>query len=127
MSWYNKAASLGDAYAMENLGRIYYSGQGVEKNCHEAVRWYQKAADLGYTRTMAKLSRMYHAGDCLETDYINAYAWAALAMNRSTTKEERDEYFTLSLHMAQEQDPNDFEKAKQLSQELSKKIRIYCE
>lgn len=56
MQYALKAASLGDADAMYELGEIYELGKGVEVNSQEALQWYQKAADLGYEDAIQKLS-----------------------------------------------------------------------
>jgi hypothetical protein len=45
--WYEKAAALGDAVAMNNLGVLYNTGRGVSRDYAEARRWYEKAAALG--------------------------------------------------------------------------------
>ena len=48
MEWYLKAADLGNAYAMNNIGVMYRNGWGVEKDLDEANKWYKKAEDAGY-------------------------------------------------------------------------------
>ncbi len=45
--WYEKAAALGHAPAMSNLGVLYQKGQGVQQDDVEARRWFEKAAALG--------------------------------------------------------------------------------
>jgi len=45
--WFDKAAAQGNADAMNNLGALYYKGQGVEKNISTAAEWYLKAAMKG--------------------------------------------------------------------------------
>ena len=42
-----KAAELGYAPAQFSLGRCYDFGNGVAKDCTEAVKWFRKAAEQG--------------------------------------------------------------------------------
>lgn len=48
MKWFRKAADLGDAFAMNRIGRLYKYGQGACKDEAEAKRWFQKARAAGY-------------------------------------------------------------------------------
>lgn len=43
---YEKAAELGHAEAMTNIGWMYDNGCGVEQDYEMAFEWYEKAADL---------------------------------------------------------------------------------
>ncbi|MFR0872929.1 MAG: tetratricopeptide repeat protein, partial [Oscillospiraceae bacterium] len=40
VDWYTKAAELGNAIAMCNLGVCYKYGTGVKKDEKKAVEWY---------------------------------------------------------------------------------------
>ena len=42
--WYEKAADMGDAYAMYNLGALYQDGQGVAQDYAKARELFEKAA-----------------------------------------------------------------------------------
>ena len=64
--WYQKAAKLGHAGALNGLGFCYeepdkememmeidiYPSVGVEKDSAKAVEWYRKAADKGNDKTL---------------------------------------------------------------------------
>ncbi len=52
LRWFRKAADLGNANAMENIGMLYRTGQGVIRDDAEALRWWRKAADLGDANAM---------------------------------------------------------------------------
>ena len=41
-------AEGGDAEAQNNLGAMYYNGEGVPQDYKEAVKWQRKAAEQGY-------------------------------------------------------------------------------
>jgi len=45
---YEKAISFGVAPAMHNLGVIYSTGKGVEKNPEKAQEYFQMAEKAGY-------------------------------------------------------------------------------
>jgi hypothetical protein len=46
--WFRRAAALGDAYAMFNLGLAYADDRGVAQDLAESERWYRRAAELGH-------------------------------------------------------------------------------
>jgi TPR repeat protein len=48
MSWYRKAAELGDAESQYKLGLFYMRGECVETDLTEAAAWYRKAAEQGF-------------------------------------------------------------------------------
>ncbi|MCH8333214.1 sel1 repeat family protein, partial [Candidatus Sumerlaeota bacterium] len=47
MSWFRKAADMGSARNMNNVGMMYEEGRGVTPDRVQAVSWYRKAARLG--------------------------------------------------------------------------------
>jgi TPR repeat protein len=55
VSWYRKAADLGQADAQYNLGSCYDAGVGVETDKVEAKSWYQKAANQGHKGALVSL------------------------------------------------------------------------
>ena len=48
LSWYQKAASQGNARAQYNIGVMYDTGKGVERNEEQAVHWLREAAAQGF-------------------------------------------------------------------------------
>jgi len=77
--WYRKAAEQGNEKAQNNLGLLYWFGNGVEKDKTEAVRWYRKAARQGNANAMFNLGAAYYNGDGVGVDDILAYAWFLLS------------------------------------------------
>ena len=45
IQYYEKAANLGEVEAINNLGDIYYNGNGVEIVYKKAREWYEKGAE----------------------------------------------------------------------------------
>jgi TPR repeat protein len=55
-------AEQGDAEAQNNLGLMYGSGQGVERDYAEAVRWFKLAAEQGNAEAKNNLGGMFLKG-----------------------------------------------------------------
>ena len=53
--WYQKAATAGDAGAMDSLGVLYENGYGVPQSYQKAKEWYQKAAAAGNADAQRRL------------------------------------------------------------------------
>lgn len=62
-----------------NLGDLYYYGDGVARDHGEALNWFRRAADQGYADAQHNLGQMYFNGEGVERDYVEAYAWLTLA------------------------------------------------
>ena len=57
-SWTRRAADGGNAAGLNNLGRMYEMGLGVDADAAEARRLYEQAAALGYDLASENLSRL---------------------------------------------------------------------
>jgi TPR repeat protein len=67
-----KAADQGDAGAQNNLGAMYYQGQGVKQDFGEALRLFQKAADQGNASAQCALGVAYAQGQGAKQDFSEA-------------------------------------------------------
>lgn len=56
--WYEKAAKLGHAVSQNNLGVMYYYGDGVEKNTDLAITWLNKAAAQGLDEAKQSVEKL---------------------------------------------------------------------
>ncbi len=73
---FEKAAKQGHIEAQRYLGRMYYSGKGVEQNYKEALDWYEKAAQQGDPQAQAIVGVFYHNGiETTEIDDETAKYW----------------------------------------------------
>lgn len=63
--FYQKAADLGDANAMNGLAVCYHFGKGTSQDIHKAFELYGKAADLGNIDAMMELAYNYRNGGIL--------------------------------------------------------------
>ena len=72
--WRPRAAQ-GVALAQNNLGLMYYSGQGLPQDYAEAAKWYRLAAEQGNATAQSNLGSMYYSGEGVPQDYVQAYIW----------------------------------------------------
>lgn len=71
-----------DAEAMNRLGTLYASGNGVPQDFVAALAWYRRAAESGSTHAMINLATMYYHGLGAPKSYEEAVKWLRLAVER---------------------------------------------
>jgi tetratricopeptide (TPR) repeat protein len=81
LRWYERAAELGNAASMVNLGLLYASGRGVPQDYAHARFWFEKAAGLGNAGAMVNLGLLYAQGRGGPQDYTEARRWYEMARN----------------------------------------------
>lgn len=69
------SAEKGYAYAQNNLGIMYESGQGVSQSYAEAAMWYRKAANQGSSAAQSNLGSSYYSGQGVPQNYVEAAKW----------------------------------------------------
>ncbi len=81
---YRKAAALGDAKAMFNLGYMYHFGQGMPVDDATAEQWFQKAADKGLPAAQLQVGLSFYYGENgLKQDYNTAAKYLLMAAQPS--------------------------------------------
>ncbi len=76
ISWYKKAAKVGNVIAMNSLGYIYTNGMyNIDEDYCEAKKWYLEAAELGSKDASWNLGNFYLNGFCVKKDRHQAYQW----------------------------------------------------
>ena len=75
IKWYTIAAEMGNKDAQNNLGVVFYNGQGVEQDYRKAFEWYQKASKQGESSSQWRLGGMYLNGLGVDQDYGKAFEW----------------------------------------------------
>jgi TPR repeat protein len=87
--WYERAAALEYAPALNDLGRLYLLGAGAPKNYVRAKTLFEQAANLGNTAAMNNLGMLYLNGTGVQRDISLARMWfeKAIALNDSEAKE----------------------------------------
>ncbi len=92
LKWLNKAAELGNDYAMEKLGEMYYEGEGVEQDFSKAADYYEMLAEKGSATAFEYyvLGFLYHHALGRDKDINKAveYLKTAADMGSSGASEE---------------------------------------
>lgn len=70
------AADLGSTVALNAIGSVYQSGDGLPRDLVEAAKWYKKAADVNDMAGLYNVGWFYRdgAGD-IPQDYVKAKYW----------------------------------------------------
>jgi len=68
-------AENGDHAAQNNLGIMYFYGQGVPKDEAKAFEWFNKAAERGNASAQGALFSMYYEGMGVKKDRTKAEVW----------------------------------------------------
>jgi uncharacterized protein len=76
--WQSRAEQ-GVAVAQNNLGLMYFKGQGVPRDFGEAAKWYRLAAEQGNPGAQTNLGIMYYSGQGVTQDFGEAANWYRLA------------------------------------------------
>lgn len=69
---YTLSADQGYARAQNNLGNLYYDGEGVKKDYKEAARFYKLSADQGNPEAQNNLGVLYQVGQGVRQNYSEA-------------------------------------------------------
>jgi TPR repeat protein len=59
VSWYKKAAKLGNAHAQFSLGFALFAGAGVTCDRKKAAKWFREAAEQGHPIAQMRLTSFY--------------------------------------------------------------------
>ena len=79
-------AERGNAHAQFKVGLLYYTGEGVPQDYHQAARWCCLAADQGYAQAQSELGALYAEGQGVPQDYQQAARWYRLAADQGYAK-----------------------------------------
>lgn len=102
VDYFRKAAEAGLAEAQHNYGMACLRGDGIEKNCADAVEWLGRSASQGNSVSALRLGRMYLTGNGVSKDHAEAARWyrkagSSLAeMIEESEKGSLEKKFTLS-------------------------------
>ncbi len=72
-------AHQGVARAQANLGGLFATGNGVERDDDEAARWFRIAAEAGDSVAQQNLALLYYEGRGTDGDLTQAAHWYARA------------------------------------------------
>ncbi len=86
VEFYRKAATDGNAAAMNSLGVCYGGGKGVEKDPAQALQWYKEAANKEYANAMLNLGLAYQNGWGTAANNAEAFKWYDQAAKRNVPR-----------------------------------------
>jgi TPR repeat protein len=79
---FTKLAKDGNANAQFNLGILYLTGRGVERDLAKSVEWHLKAAAQDLPAASHGLGVLYYQGNGVKQDYAQALKWFRRAAAR---------------------------------------------
>ena len=79
--YYRRAAQKGNASAMFCLGKLYWTGKGVNRDYPTAIRWFKAAAKAGNVEAMVMLGWVYYRGISVSPDPKQARKYYQLAVD----------------------------------------------
>ena len=77
------ASYFGDAEAQLNLARMYYEGEGGDRDTLQAARWAKLAADKGNVGAQALLGHMLFEGDGIKREPVVGLMFLTIARDRA--------------------------------------------
>ena len=72
---FSKLAESGDSRGQFNLGILYLTGRGVERDIAAAVEWHRKAAEQELAAAQHGLGVFYYQGMGVNQDFAEALKW----------------------------------------------------
>lgn len=80
---YEEAAKENEPFAIYNLGRCYYYGNGAKQNYDTAVQYFLRSAELGFAPAQYSIADCYADGIGVEKDIVKAVEWCEKAANQN--------------------------------------------
>jgi hypothetical protein len=81
-----RRADSGDGQAQAQLGLVYATGAGVERDDGEAFAWYSKAAAQGNVEGMYAVGEFYAIGRGVGLNYVEAAKWLRAAAEKGDSR-----------------------------------------
>ncbi len=76
--WYPQAEQ-GNVDAQFFLGAMYYLGEGVPQDNHQAAKWFGLAAEQGLAAAQFHLGIMYRTGEGVPQNFVESLKWLNLS------------------------------------------------
>src|SRR5271165_3431980 len=93
-AWLWKATAKGNPDAPVRLAGMYIKGDGVPRNCEQALVLLKTAAAKENTRASNRLGSMYASGTCVQRNRVEAYRWLSSSLvadpNNRSARQNRD-------------------------------------
>ena len=75
LQWYREATRLGYLIAQNNLGQMYFEGQGTAKDYNKALQLIKPAAEAGVPPACIDMYQIYMEGRGVKADPQEAMKW----------------------------------------------------
>ena len=75
-------ARWGNAVAERDIGLMYFDGNGLARDGHEAVKWFLLSARQGQIGAQMNLGVAYAVGEGIERNLTQAYLWFSAAASQ---------------------------------------------
>jgi TPR repeat protein len=76
LAWYLLAARENNSIAHNNIGELYYNGEGVPKNYLCALKWLLKSVEgNGHAHTLCIIGNLFEYGYDVPLDKYKALEW----------------------------------------------------
>lgn len=72
---YFECANDGNAEAMNAIGKLYASGNGIEQNTEKALDWFRKAAEAGHVPAWYNIGMIYKYANGSRQNFTLAYQY----------------------------------------------------
>ena len=119
---WGQLADEGNARAQFSLGRMYYIGQGVQRDNAQADAWFRKAADQGFAYAQFDLGVAYEDGGLgVPQDYALALMWFNLASSPATNADLRQMAVQNRDQVAAKMTPDQIAEAQRMASEWKPK------
>ena len=79
-AYYGRAAVFGNADAQFRLAQMYHSGEGGERNPHQAAKWAKLAMDKGNNDARAFLGHLLFEGDGVTRQPLRGLTFLTIAL-----------------------------------------------
>ena len=93
-AWLWKATAKGNPDAPVRLAGMYIKGNGVPRNCEQALVLLKTAAAKENPRASNRLGSMYASGTCVQRNRVEAYRWLSSSLvadpNNRQARQNRD-------------------------------------
>jgi hypothetical protein len=87
---WSRAVLAGNPDAMNNLGYLYFYGQGIKPRKVDAIGLWHTAALAGQSESQTHLAWVFEQGDGVEQDLVRAYAWYYCSMVNAGARKAAD-------------------------------------
>lgn len=89
--WHERAAALGDSYAMQNLGKIYTEKDSPVWDGKKGIEWFEKAVKGGEVLAKGDLAHCLLCGKCVPKDASRAEELLVQAISCNHNREDWQE------------------------------------